>query len=201
VNNNNKRRRHNGEVGIKKQDSAASLNVAPTDKSEHLGVNAQSSEKFENGDGDNRALTTTETEHLAIRKKLFAQAGNAAFLQPPGESDWQILAAVLSGIGENDHLEAFLCSQMVVAHDLGMEFIRRARSPQQPAAGIDENLNRGIKLFRMFTRQVEVLRTLRSKGEQKMIVEHVHVHNGGQAIVGSVRQESKTTSSLDKHEG
>jgi len=72
--------------------------------------------------------------------------------------------------------------------------MRRARAPQQHTAGIDENLNRGMKLFRMFSRHVEVLHNLRSKGEQRMIVEHVHVHNGGQAIVGSINQGSNKSS-------
>jgi len=104
------------------------------------------------------------------------------------------MATVLNGIGQNDAVEEFLCAQMVVAHDLGMEFMRRARAAQHPA-GIDENLNRGMKLFRMFSRHVEVLHNLRSKGEQRMIVEHVHVHNGGQAIVGSINQGSNKSSS------
>jgi hypothetical protein len=34
--------------------------------------------------------------------------------------------------------------------------------------------------------QLEALNRHRSKGEQKMVVEHVHVHSGGQAIVGPV---------------
>jgi hypothetical protein len=36
--------------------------------------------------------------------------------------------------------------------------------------------------------QMEALQRYRGKGEQKMVVEHVHVHQGGQAIVGSVHQ-------------
>ena len=34
----------------------------------------------------------------------------------------------------------------------------------------------------------EALQRYRGKGQQKVTVEHVHVHTGGQAIVGSVRQ-------------
>ena len=36
--------------------------------------------------------------------------------------------------------------------------------------------------------QVEALKRYRGKGEQKMTVEHVHVYQGGQAIVGAVHQ-------------
>ena len=34
--------------------------------------------------------------------------------------------------------------------------------------------------------QVEALQRYRGKGQQKIKVEHVHVHPGGQAIVGAV---------------
>ena len=42
------------------------------------------------------------------------------------------------------------------------------------------------KLARTFAAQVEALKNYRSKGEQKMTVQHVHVAEGGQAIVGNV---------------
>jgi hypothetical protein len=174
--NNNKSRRHDSDVGTIKQDCPSSPDVGPTDKSGNSAISPQRSQKFKNGGEDSRPLTTTEAECSAIKNEALRPSGKCSFPSAPGESDWRILAAVLRGIGENDHLEALLCSQMVLAYDLGMEFIRSAR----------------------FTRQVEVLRTLRSKGEQKMIVEHVHVHNGGQAIVGSISPEAKTAGSSDK---
>jgi len=34
--------------------------------------------------------------------------------------------------------------------------------------------------------QMEALKKYRTGGQQKMIVEHVHVNEGGQAIVGNV---------------
>ena len=51
---------------------------------------------------------------------------------------------------------------------------------------IDSAERRFNKLARTFTAQVEALKRYRSKGEQKVTVEHVHVHDGGQAIVGNV---------------
>jgi hypothetical protein len=40
--------------------------------------------------------------------------------------------------------------------------------------------------MRTFTAQLDALNKYRGKGEQKMEVKHVHVHEGGQAIVGNV---------------
>ena len=42
------------------------------------------------------------------------------------------------------------------------------------------------KLLRTYTMQVEALQHYRGKGQQKIRVEHVHVHSGGQAIVGAI---------------
>ena len=52
----------------------------------------------------------------------------------------------------------------------------------------DSNGNLAVKLLRTYTMQMEALQRCRGKGEQKMTVEHVHVYQGGQAIVGAVHQ-------------
>ena len=48
------------------------------------------------------------------------------------------------------------------------------------------NLNSANKLSRTYSTLVEALNRHRGKGQQKMTVEHVHVYEGGQAIVGNV---------------
>ena len=41
--------------------------------------------------------------------------------------------------------------------------------------------------MRLFGEQLEAMQKLKGKsGQQKVTVEHVHVHDGGQAIVGTV---------------
>ena len=37
--------------------------------------------------------------------------------------------------------------------------------------------------------QVEVLRRLRNGGQQFVRVEHVHVNDGGQAVIGNVKKQ------------
>jgi hypothetical protein len=46
-----------------------------------------------------------------------------------------------------------------------------------------ENLAHAGKLSRTFATLLEALNRHRGKGQQKMTVEHVHVHSGGQAVV------------------
>jgi hypothetical protein len=42
--------------------------------------------------------------------------------------------------------------------------------------------------MRAFATQVEVLRRLRQGGQQVVRVEHVHIHDGGQAVIGNVKK-------------
>jgi hypothetical protein len=99
-------------------------------------------------------------------------------------------AAALHGIGPEDELEGMLAVQMVAAHTMAMECLKRAALPDQIDLGVEVNINRGTKLMRTFASLTDALSRYRSKGEQKMIVEHVHVHKGGQAIVGPVTQNN-----------
>jgi hypothetical protein len=76
-----------------------------------------------------------------------------------------------------------------------MECYRRAMIPEQTFEGRHEALNQANKLTRSFAALLDALNRHRGKGQQKVTVEHVHVHSGGQAIVGNVegRGEGKGT--------
>ena len=67
-----------------------------------------------------------------------------------------------------------------------MECYRRAMIGEQTFEGRRENLNQANKLSRTYATLLEALNRHRGKGQQKVTVEHVHVHAGGQAVVGTV---------------
>jgi hypothetical protein len=67
-----------------------------------------------------------------------------------------------------------------------MECYRRAMIGEQTFEGRRENLSQANKLSRTYGTLLESLNRHRGKGQQKVTVEHVHVHEGGQAIVGNV---------------
>jgi hypothetical protein len=69
-----------------------------------------------------------------------------------------------------------------------MECHRRATN-DQTFEGRKESLNQANKLSRTFATLLEGLNRHRGKGQQKVTVEHVHVHEGGQAIVGNVQTQ------------
>jgi len=45
--------------------------------------------------------------------------------------------------------------------------------------------------MRAYSVQVETLRRLRHGGDQYVRVEHVHIGDGGQAIIGNVRKDNR----------
>jgi hypothetical protein len=57
---------------------------------------------------------------------------------------------------------------------------------EQTFDGRRENLAQANKLSRTYATLLEALNRHRGKGQQKVTVEHVHVHSGGQAVVGVV---------------
>jgi len=97
------------------------------------------------------------------------------------------MLATLEGIAPRNELENLLAAQMVGTHAAAMECLRRAMSPGQTFEGRDLNLKHAAKLLGVYTRQLEALDKHRGKGQQKITVEHVNVHAGGQAIVGNVK--------------
>jgi hypothetical protein len=56
------------------------------------------------------------------------------------------------------------------------------------------------QLARTFAAQVEALKRYRSGGEQRMTVQHVHVAEGGQAIVGNVSAPAEGVGARKKSE-
>jgi hypothetical protein len=73
--------------------------------------------------------------------------------------------AALVGIGPSDELEGMMAAQLIAAHNAAMECYRRAMLGEQTFEGRRENLNQANKLSRTWA---------------------IHVHQGGQAIVGNI---------------
>ena len=106
------------------------------------------------------------------------------------ERDRQLSAtiAVLVGIAPKDELEGMMAAQLVAAHNAAMECYRRAMIAEQTFEGRRESLNQANKLSRTWAALTDALNKHRGKGQQKVTVEHVHVHQGGQAVVGTIER-------------
>lgn len=104
----------------------------------------------------------------------------------------QATFAALRGIAPRDEVEGMIAAQMIGAQNAAMECYRRAMIPDQSSEARRENLAQAGKLSRTYAALVEALNRHRGKGQQKVTVEHFHVHSGGQAIVGNVATSPQT---------
>lgn len=102
------------------------------------------------------------------------------------QQKYDFMLTVVAGIEPKDQMEAMLAAQMAAVHMQTMAFAKRLSCvetiDQQNSAERAFN-----KLARTFTTQLEALNRYRGKGQQKMVVEHIHVHEGGQAVVGNIQ--------------
>jgi hypothetical protein len=143
-----------------------------------------------------RALGTTDFDFY---NGLINQLLNASKEKEASESGTNFMLSVIKGIEPRDQVEAMLASQMAAVQMALMTFGRRMAHvetiPQQDSAS-----NAFNKLARTFASQVEALKRYRSGGEQKMTVQHVHVAEGGQAIVGNVNAPTEGVGARKKSE-
>jgi hypothetical protein len=142
-----------------------------------------------------KALRTTDADFInAILGQLANTTGKGS---DASEENLNFVLSVLAGVAPRDRLEAMLAAQMALVHLATMTFTRRLANvetiPQQ-----DSSQNTLNKLMRTFTNQMETLKRYRSGAQQTVKVEHVHVHEGGQAIVGKVETGGGAPKSKDQ---
>ncbi|HLO78345.1 MAG TPA: hypothetical protein VK196_17955 [Magnetospirillum sp.] len=124
---------------------------------------------------------TFGTGDFSLANEMAGQVMNAVHFKgtsaPINQADWNAAVAMVHGIGPRDAAEAMLAVQMVAAHHAALECMRRAmeQSPSQ-IDHFQKLSNTATKLLRTFPAQMEALRRYRSKGEQRVVVQHQHVN-------------------------
>ena len=95
--------------------------------------------------------------------------------------------AAMIGMKPRDELEGMMIAQLIASYNAAMECYRRAMIDEQTLEGRRDNLSQANKLSRTYAVLLDALNRYRGKeGQQKVTVEHVDVHAGGQAVVGMV---------------
>jgi hypothetical protein len=98
--------------------------------------------------------------------------------------------AMIAARAPSDEIEAALALQMACTHMAAMAVMSRIGGAGGGPQRLPGLASASAKLLRAFCTQVETFRRLRGGGDQNIRVEHVHVHKGGQAIVGAVSSRS-----------
>lgn len=131
------------------------------------------------------ALATTDADFLDGLLGQLANAGSRG--REVDERGLNFMLSVVKAIEPKDEVETMIAAQMAAIHIATMTFARRLNNVETIAQ--QDSAERAFnKLARTFAAQVEALKRYRTGGQQKVTVEHVHVHEGGQAIVGHVEQ-------------
>ena len=89
-------------------------------------------------------------------------------------------------IEAENSLERMLAHQMALCHDAAFKAISQASGKEETVEQV-RLLNAGARLMETFQKGMLTLHKVRTGGKQTVIVQHVHVTEGGQAVVaGSV---------------
>jgi hypothetical protein len=109
----------------------------------------------------------------------------------------RITLDLLEAFKPTDAIEGMIAAQAIAMHHGSMECFRRAMLPDQDWEVVARMRKDGANLARGMTDMVDALDRKRGKGPQVVRVERVVVHQGGQAIVGTVQAGSAAAAGVD----
>ena len=143
---------------------------------------------YYNGDQLYTGCTSAEIGNtLAQMTRLFTarkgSIGKDELLQKVNASH-----SVFTGMKPKDSIEAMMITQMIALHEMALLASERALLTEQPDEFVEQNVNRATKLCRSYASLVESFNKYRTKGQQKITVQHVNVNDGGQAVIGDINQ-------------
>ena len=109
------------------------------------------------------------------------------FSDDPETADLAMIEAVrlYESLEPQDGIEAMLSAQMVGSHLAVLSLFERANRSKNLDA-ILKYMKGAAQFEGQFLKQVATLDKHRGRNPQKVVVEHVHVEAGGQAIVGHI---------------
>jgi hypothetical protein len=96
---------------------------------------------------------------------------------------------MIEAAAPKDEIEGALAVQMACTHPAAMAVLAKLDAAFATERHIAAFGSAAARLMRAYAIQVEVLRRLRSGGQQFMRIEHVHVNDGGQAVIGNVKKQ------------
>ncbi len=145
-----------------------------------------------NGDGKiwwarlKKALGTASSDFV---NASLLQLQAAARLPCSGISEIAVNAALamIEAAAPKDEIEAALAVQMACTHTAAVSVLARLEGAHGGERRVVALASAAARLLRAYSTQVETLRRLRHGGDQYVRVEHVHVSDGGQAVIGNVR--------------
>jgi hypothetical protein len=142
----------------------------------------------------NKALGTTSSAF--VNASLFQiQAASRSPWGGISELSVNAALAMIEAAAPKDEIEAALAVQMACTHTAAMAVLAKLDVAFANERRVAAFGSAAARLMRAFAMQVEVLRRLRNGGQQFVRVEHVHVNDGGQAVISNVQMRRDGTCS------
>jgi hypothetical protein len=136
------------------------------------------------------AFGTSSVDFATMQVRWLLDRTTKGGAEPPDPAQVNALLALIDGIRPANELEATLAVQIAITNDASLRMLKKAGAAQYTEQ-VDSYVSAATKLQRTMVAQVEALAKLRRGGEQNVNVKHVHIHEGGQAVVGVVNQREK----------
>ena len=105
------------------------------------------------------------------------------------ENNLNYVVSLIKELRPRDTLETMLITQMIAVHNMTMRSFYRAGLKDQTNYGVEENISRATKFSRTYLAQMDALKKYRSKGDQKITVEHININDGGKAFIGTANTQ------------
>jgi len=148
----------------------------------------------------NKALGTVSSDFVNA-SLLQIQASARSPFGRISETAMNAALAMIAAAAPKDEIEGALAVQMSCTHVAAMAILGKLDSGLGTEQRIVALASAAARLFKAYAMQVEVLRRLRNGGQQFVRVEHVHVNDGGQAVIGNVKPASSICRSIDHSSG
>jgi hypothetical protein len=135
----------------------------------------------------NKVLGTTSSDF--VNASLF-QIQSACRSPWGGISELAMNAALamIEAAAPKDEIEGALAVQLACTHTAAMAVLAKLDVAFATERRVAAFGSAAARLMRAYATQVEVFRRLRNGGQQFVRVEHVHVNDGGQAVIGNVKK-------------
>ena len=88
-------------------------------------------------------------------------------------------------------LEKMLCHQMAAGHHMTMKLMTRAADSKLPPVEAARLTNASARLMQVYQEGLLALKKFRTGGRQKIVVQHVQVSDGGQAVIAGSMKAGK----------
>lgn len=126
----------------------------------------------------------TGTNFFELANEIYHRSRDAM----PSKNEAENANTIVQALAENkprDATEARLCAQEAVLYAQGMQCLYRAEN-ENMIPQCEHYLKNAVKLLRLHNETIEALNKYRRGGEQRVVVQHVQVSDGGKAVVNGV---------------